>query len=649
MAQLTINQCQNCGKILAPGVTKCGKCHTEHSIAPAVVNPLRFTAAEAADYKAQFQEQVAACPKDSNALFAMGLTYLGLKNYELADEHFVKAVHLTPSNPDIYYYTALSMFHHRSVKNLSKAEMDRIEEWLDTAVQMQPKRKYLILQMVLRQGISSMGVNVDVDKKSPAELMMQARQTAQEEDELFEIEQHVLLTDEKTQKLIDALSKSEDQESEYSETLIQILEDYEDFCKYPKENDSEISEDGVQRLADPDNRARFFQTIYEPQKPRKISKPMYPIFGPIFRLAGSLFLCLILFFVAGGLEWIDAVELNPPLKEVQREYPNGADGLKGKKLKEYQAVYDHEKAKADSTVQAFKDNHYVFIYVTEDEAGKRHSSLTPFSDEVMANPPQGHRIMGLQHGWRGPAAIVLILLPLIWWGFKTIWKFRSIKAERERITNLNRENMAEYQAEMEFYKNRPTIEDYKLFCSLFAGPNDTSCVEEGDFVEMALEAAHLSEQDVQNGNGKIFFSCYLMDTDFDDDDDDDDDDRDCKDPQITLRDMPVRVCIAMRDHIMIMTGVWDSKYDSFSFENVSRLMYNQIANFKHQPSYSNLDIISNNNKVLSSVIYGYGGYPSLFQYQDTDPSDTMTYSTTRTSDFNEFYNSLVKMHADYNK
>ena len=125
MAQLTINQCQKCGKILAPGVTKCGKCHTEHSVMPSVVNPLRFSAAEAAEYRSQFEEQVKEFPKDSNALFAMGLTYLGLKNYELADEHFRKAVALTPSNPDVYYYTALSLFHHRSVMNLSKMELDR--------------------------------------------------------------------------------------------------------------------------------------------------------------------------------------------------------------------------------------------------------------------------------------------------------------------------------------------------------------------------------------------------------------------------------------------------------------------------------------------------------------------------------------------
>ena len=42
-------------------------------------------------------------------------------------------------------------------------------------------------------------------------------------------------------------------------------------------------------------------------------------------------------------------------------------------------------------------------------------------------------------------------------------------------------------------------------------------------------------------------------------------------------------------------------------------------------------------------------FPSLFQYQSLDPDDTLTYSATRTSDFDEFYNSLVKMHTAYVK
>ena len=80
-----------------------------------------------------------------------------------------------------------------------------------------------------------------------------------------------------------------------------------------------------------------------------------------------------------------------------------------------------------------------------------------------------------------------------------------------------------------------------------------------------------------------------------------------------------------------------------------RLLYSQIANFRNIQSYSTLDVVSHSNTVLAEIIYGYGDFPSLFRYQGINPSDEMTYSATRTSDFDEFYNSLIKMHTAYIK
>ena len=385
MAQLTINQCQNCGKILAPGVTRCGKCHTEHSIAPAVVNPLRFTAAEAAEYRAQFQEQVEACPKDSNALFAMGLTYLGLKNYELADENFVKAVHLTPSNPDVYYYTALSMFHHRSVMNLSRAEMYRIDEWLDTAVQMQPKRKYLILQMILRQGMSSMGINVDVDKKAPAELMVQARTTAREEDELFEIEQHVLLTDEKTRLLLNALDKVPDSDHDGSPTLEHILEQYDNFCDLPKDNDLDVDFDKIDQLCSPEARDRFFDTLYRPEPPKKESVPTYigPLFSASLRAVGAFFLFVVMFLVTGISGWIDRKELYVSTVE-ERMADVNTKALKSKDLKEMktrvQNAFERDTTRKAEFLAGYDDYPSLFQYQDIDPDDELTYSRTRTSD-----------------------------------------------------------------------------------------------------------------------------------------------------------------------------------------------------------------------------------------------------------------------------
>ena len=637
MAQLTINQCQNCGKILAPGVTECGKCHTKHAIQPTVVNPLRFTAAQAADYRAQFQEQAAACPKDSNAQFAMGLTYLGLKNYELADEFLTKAVQLTPSNPDVYYYTALSLFHHRSVMNLSKAEMDRIEEWLNTAVQMQPKRKYLILQMILRQGMSSMGINVDTDKMSPAELMNQARQTVQEEDEMVEIEQHVLITDEKTQILLGKLTEQESIENMGdSPTIDEALAKYQDFCFMPRSDDNQYTKYAT--LEDEDVRVNFFNHIYYPETPNYLSKPGY--LQPLWRTVWKGLIALVAWvIVIAVIEQFNLINTEGARVETVQE--RIAD-LNTKKMSKQQIKDAKAKAQADFEEETELDAQMRKVfYFYKDEEGKLHYCRPPKTEEQIAALPEDAMYCGIHKGWKGWLGVGLFfLMPLIWI-IATIGRFASRAAERRNISRTNADLKAQYEQDIDIHWDRPTIADFKLFCSLFAGPNFAAYIEKGDFVQEALRQAHISEKDVQNGNGKIFFSCYFMDTD--------DDGNDTNDPEVTLRDVVVRVCVAMRDSVVYMHGVWDTMSDQFPIFDQERLLYSQIANFRNVASYSTLEVISPQNSILAKIIYAYGDFPSLFQYQSLEPKDKITYSNTRTSDFNEFYNSLVKMHTAYTK
>ena len=637
MAQLTVNQCQVCGKILAPGVTECGKCHTKHSIQPAVVNPLRFTAAEAAEYRAEFQEQVTACPKDSNAQFAMGLTYLGLKNYELADEYLVKAVQLTPSNPDVYYYTALSMFHHRSVMNLSKAEMNRIEEWLNTATQIQPKRKYLILQMILRQGMSSMGINVDTDKLTPAELMKQARVTAQEEDEMQEIEQHVLITDEKTQILLEKLKSNEKQSDGESRVLEQALNRYSNFCHMPRPDDGNCEKDNIIRLEDEEVRQDFFQHLYHPNDPYIESKLSYlgPLWRTIWKGCIAAVVWVIMVVIVGTCDWVESFPAH--IETVQERMAEvNTKKMTKKEISEMreraQDAFDKETAADSTRIRLF--------YMYKDETSKVHFLSSTISEEQIAEQPE-MEYLGMERGWKGWLGLVLIFLPLIIWIVATIVRFSSCAADRRKTENSNAGRVRAFNEQVEAYNTRPTISEFKAFCALFAGPNDTSIISKGDFVQEALRQAKISEKDIQNGNGKVFFSCYLMDTD--------NEGRDTTNPGVTLRELVVRVCVAMRDSIVYMHGVWDTSYDRFPILDQERLLYSQIANFRNVASYSTLEVISHSNTVLARIIYAFGDFPSLFQYQSLDPDDTLTYSATRTSDFDEFYNSLVKMHTAYVK
>ena len=126
---------------LPPGTTVCPRCKTAHAVV-SEVNPLQLPADMTDNYIQFFRSQTESNPKDTNALFGMGLVYLGLKNYELAQRNFKQAVDLSPLEPDMYYYFALSLFEGHNPKHLKTEVTERIEEWLRTAVNRQAKRKY---------------------------------------------------------------------------------------------------------------------------------------------------------------------------------------------------------------------------------------------------------------------------------------------------------------------------------------------------------------------------------------------------------------------------------------------------------------------------------------------------------------------------
>lgn len=166
MAQLKIQRCKVCTSPLPVGIAKCPKCGAEHQFVPEVVNPLLFSASQAENLRTAFETDPKSNPRDVNSLFGKGLVYLSLQNYELASLNFKTAVDLTPNDPDVYYYYALSLFAHRSPVLLSDLEAERIEMWLQTAIKILPKRKYLILELLLLQGaFKGKGKAIPADKK----------------------------------------------------------------------------------------------------------------------------------------------------------------------------------------------------------------------------------------------------------------------------------------------------------------------------------------------------------------------------------------------------------------------------------------------------------------------------------------------------
>ena len=72
MAILKILRCKNCTAPLPAGTTTCPKCHAVNLV-HSEVNPLHLPSNLTNDYIEYFKQQTDANPKDTNALFGMGL------------------------------------------------------------------------------------------------------------------------------------------------------------------------------------------------------------------------------------------------------------------------------------------------------------------------------------------------------------------------------------------------------------------------------------------------------------------------------------------------------------------------------------------------------------------------------------------------
>ncbi len=652
MAELKITRCKVCTNPLKPGATKCGKCGAEHSIEPAVVNPLRFTDEQVAMYRAAFEDQVRENPTDTQALYAMGLTYLGMKSYELANENLQKAVRQHPDNPDVYYYCALCFFRHRSVANLSKEEMERIEEWLQTATQIQPKRKYLILQMILRQGMSSMGLNIDSDREMPAELLEKALVTVQEEDELSEIRQHVLVTDAATQALIDRLSAPTRRQTASDDILAESMQAYDDICDYPTSRDNTADYKRAELLNDPDYRQDTLTTMYEPQKPQYDSYPS--IIGLVWRIVIRTVVCAILFIVAAIVadSAFDAtLDCDTPVRSAEQRLDDRIARAKAadktplpSELSDWkesaEAAYEHD-VKRLARYEADYDTYAWWSYEADSlaEDGRRRTLHWGAPSETELAENQQITICGLHKGKDGLIGLCIYLaVPILW----LIWLLAGIVSFIVRWRRIGQENSrrkTQYREFMDFHQHRPTVQDYKLFCQRYIGPN-VGFVPQGDMVAMALHQAGISEEDVANGNGKIyFFACFLNI---------DDRDRETRDADVVLSAMGIDVCVALRDSIVCMSTIWNTANAQMPAFEERNVMYNRIDDFRIDPDKKVMKIICDGT-VTATVSYGWKYYPSLFQYQGTNPQDSLTYSRTRTSNFNEFKNSLLKMHSAYVK
>ena len=235
--------------------------------------------------------------------------------------------------------------------------------------------------------------------------------------------------------------------------------------------------------------------------------------------------------------------------------------------------------------------------------------------------------------WATENALAWSTVPLYWCVVFIIMMTRYLR-RLQRTERINQEREEIYEWSVDMHQNRPTVEEYKVFCQHYIGPN-TGWVSKGDMVVQALNQVNISEEEVTKSHGKIYFYASFVD--------ENEHNQDTDHAREVLHEMMVNVCVALRDSIVILSAIWDTTTNETPLFKTWAVMYNKISDFKREEETRDLKILCD-GKVTASIAYGWKNYPSLFAYQSIDPRDPLTYSRTRTSDFSEFMDTLLRLH-----
>jgi len=198
--KVKILHCNGCGANLAPDNTTCIYCQSEN-IVVSNNHPLNVEEKQAKKIANYFKSQVRENPTDGEALFALGLFYLNLKLYDLAIKNFESAITQLPDEADVYYYYALSLIRGKRPKSLGLQQVRKIEEYLNTAIQLDDKAKYYYLAAIINYDFYASN-GMKVPQPDYNELLNSALDAESEPIENKIILENVIIREEKIIKML---------------------------------------------------------------------------------------------------------------------------------------------------------------------------------------------------------------------------------------------------------------------------------------------------------------------------------------------------------------------------------------------------------------------------------------------------------------
>ncbi len=161
MANITeFYECPGCGARVVPDMKKCEYCGGPvviHSIgAVSTFSPLQLN-----KYALSYRKQLAAAPTDRDLNRSMGICYLKLKLFDKANEAFERACVDNFEDADSYFYAAVGRLNGKKAFVASRADIDKIVEYLNAANMIAPNAIYsLMLAYVKKDYFDRKALNV---------------------------------------------------------------------------------------------------------------------------------------------------------------------------------------------------------------------------------------------------------------------------------------------------------------------------------------------------------------------------------------------------------------------------------------------------------------------------------------------------------
>ena len=598
MAKLEVLQCATCSSPLSPGALKCEYCGAKNVI-KSKQNPLKISSEMAQKYIAFYGNKTKENPKDTNALYSMGLLYLSLKNYELARRNFKDAIDQSPLDADVYYYYALSLVAGKSIRSMSGKEVSRVEEYINTALGMETKCKYLVLLAVVQIEYYQENKLVIPHEKGPRQLLEEAADYSP--DELDEIIDNCNLRSEISKYNIDKLMGKEIEDDDEEEDEDSEDEDYEeeDDEFFNLLNNEEEYEKAVNLTEE--QRRSFYEYWYEPEKPAHLDVPAGVGFGfkRALLLVGSVLLFLIM------LSFDTCVGCSIKMDETVNSVENAVEDHVNTMVKKYDMTYSPEELekiitefKEDSIKKALK--HEKFI--------AENQNLSKLFNWVGKDGTTQHFYRKTSiWGWIG---VLIVFSPLIIWIIVTLGGIIGTLDDRKNAKRYNREVDKNYAEAMNNFNAKPTEAQMVVYIRNFLSK----------IVDIELRYHKKSEEDLKGKT--LYLNNYFN----------------YQNESENFNHSAVEYTIVLLDEdcVTVIRDDWRVWKDNWNSGEFVQLSYGDIKNVK---------LTSNELSFGDTVIE----IPDeqVFEYQSDDFDNELTFSNTRTSDVRDFAVSLRKLVQEY--